>query len=188
MLVQASTTPSATMSSTSRRLRPRSSRPEDQPDRDQRNCEPHEDDGRRPDLVESDFANVAPTCTETAAPMHEQNRPTARCERITCAATTPAPIASSTMPSSRGQCSGIRSEPEEAPAVDRRAHRELAGDEDPDRRRDADARACVRDREDDQQAHDAAAEHPPRLVQRPRVAGDASSRATSKQDRTRAQP
>jgi uncharacterized membrane protein YczE len=62
---------------------------------------------------------------------------------------------------------------EQAPMVDRRAHQELARDEDPDRRRDADARARVGDREHDQQAHDAAQQHPPRLLQGPRVAGEA---------------
>ena len=53
---------------------------------------------------------------------------------------------------------------EEAPTVDRGTHDELAGDENPHRRRDADARAGVGDGEDDQQPHDPAEEHPPGLV------------------------
>jgi hypothetical protein len=63
--------------------------------------------------------------------------------------------------------------PEQAPAVDLGAHGELARDQDPHRRRHADARAGVRDREDDDQAHHAAEQHPPRLVDGSLEAGDA---------------
>jgi hypothetical protein len=62
---------------------------------------------------------------------------------------------------------------EQSPAIDRGAHRELAGDEDPHGRRDSDARAGVGDREDDQQPHQAAEQHPPRLMDGTGEAGEA---------------
>ena len=64
---------------------------------------------------------------------------------------------------------------EEAEAVDRRAHHELPGDQDPDCRRDTDPWARVRDREHDQEAEHAAAQHPPGLMNGVGVAGDAAA-------------
>ena len=55
---------------------------------------------------------------------------------------------------------------EAAEAVDQRGHDEVAGDDDPDRRGDADPRRRDRDREDDEDAQRAAGPEPDRLVER----------------------
>ena len=70
---------------------------------------------------------------------------------------------------SRARAAGeiaIWSTPNEPEAVDHRAHHELAGDQDPDRRRRADPRLGERDRADDGQAHQAADPHPRRRAER----------------------
>ncbi len=56
--------------------------------------------------------------------------------------------------------------PEPAEPVDDGRERELGGDQDGRRRDDPDARACDRDGEDDERAHDAAQEHPLRRAER----------------------
>ena len=60
-----------------------------------------------------------------------------------------APAPSRPMPSARGHDDRDLVDAEEAEAVDHRAHHELAGDQDPDRRRRADPRLGERDREHD---------------------------------------
>ena len=67
-----------------------------------------------------------------------------------------APAASNAIPRSRGQCNAMRAEPKRPHLSIAAPGDELAGDQDPDRRRDPDSRSCVGHGEDDQQAHDAA--------------------------------
>ena len=173
MFIETSTTPSAPTSRRSARSRPRNcgraiAQSAAEPNRSRKNTTPG-----GPSCGKSVFATAAPPWTEHAA---ASTSPTAdaRLSRTSYFfSESAAPTPRSAIPSTPRPVERDLRRAEEAEAVDRRAHQKLAGDEDPHRRGDAEAPAGVGDREHDQQAQEAAHQHPPRVMERVAVGREA---------------
>ena len=130
--------------------------------------EPQEDDARRPERREERLRDRGAALHRAGGADDERRSPTRAARRIRhLRSESAAPIASSAIPSRRGQPSAIFSEPKSpqrsiaAPIASWPAIRIPTVAATPIRG------PGVGDREDDQQAHDAAEQHPPRLMERP---------------------
>ena len=123
MFIETSTTPSAATSRSSARGRPRScgraiAQSAAEPKSSRRKTTPG-----RPELREERLRDRGAALHRARRGEHERDRGRAPLAPSTSSATAPRRRASSTMPSTRGQCERDLLRAEEPPAVDRRTHR-----------------------------------------------------------------